>query len=127
MKKVQFDTSQSIAMHRASGETVAPDEREPMAIEGWLVDDHVCVQMPIAQDDAGWRVSLYPWGYKISFDFFSKADAIEYAEDVSKLGIDWVAIYSVENFTETSVFRAALAQIIELRDAYDADGYFQPR
>ena len=73
------------------------------------------------------QADLTAKGYKISFDFFSKADAVEYAGDVSKLGIDWVAIYSAESFTETSAFRAALAQIIELRDRYEADGYFQPR
>jgi hypothetical protein len=127
MKKVKFDNSQSFALQQALGETVTPDQSEVMKLEGWLVDDHVCVQKPIPDDDAGWRVSLYPWGHKISFDFFTKEDAVEYAKDVSKLGVDWAAIYSAENFTETKDFQSALTRLIALRDLYEADGYFKSR
>jgi hypothetical protein len=93
----------------------------------WLVDDHVCVQKPIPDDNAGWRVSLYPWDHKISFDFFTKEDAVEYAKDVSKLSIDWAATYSAEKFTETKECRSALTWLIALRDLYEADGYFKSR
>jgi hypothetical protein len=76
MKKVKFDNSQSIALQQAlPGATLTSEQLEPMKIEGWLVDNHVCVQKPGAN---GFRcVSLYPWGDKISFEFFSKDDAIE--------------------------------------------------
>jgi hypothetical protein len=127
MKKVKFDNSGSISLHQALGETLTPDQSEVMKLEGWLVDDHVCVQRPIPKDDAGWRVSLYPWGHRISFDFFTKEDAAEYAKDVSKLGVDWAAIYSAENFTATEEYQSALMQLIALRDEYETNGYFKPR
>jgi hypothetical protein len=124
-QKVKFDTSQSIAREKAlPGVTLTPEQLEPMKIEGWLVDDHVCVQMP-AGDNGSWCVSLYPWGDKISFEFFSKDDAIEYAKDVSKLGIDWEEIYSPVNFAMSDLYLLALAQLKALRDQYEADGYFK--
>jgi hypothetical protein len=84
MRKVKFDNSQSITLQKAlPGVTLTPEQLRPMKIEGWLVDDHVCVQKPAEFSD--WCVSLYPWGDKISREFFSKADATEYAKDVSKL------------------------------------------
>jgi hypothetical protein len=126
MRKVKFDNSQSIALQQAlPGVTLTSEQLEPMKIEGWLVDDHVCVQKPGEYSD--WCVSLYPWGDKISFEFFSKADATEYAKDVSKLGIDWKTIYSPENYVKSDLYLRALAQIVALRDVYEAGGYFKPR
>ena len=110
MKKVKFDNSQSIALHKAlPGVTLTPEQMEPMKIEGWLVDDHVCVQKP--GNNVSWCISLYPWGDKISLEFFSKEDAIEYAKDVSKLGIDWKAIHSPENYAISDLYLLALAQL----------------
>jgi hypothetical protein len=124
MKKVKFDTSQSIALQKAlPGVTLTPEQLEPMKIEGWLVDVHVCVHKPAG--DNGWRVSLYPWGDRISLDFFSKDDAIEYAKDVGKLGIDWKAVYLPENYAKSDLHSKALAQLNALRDKYEADGYFK--
>jgi len=126
MKKVKFDTSQSIAMQKAlPGATLTPEQLEPSKIEGWLVDDHVCIQKP--GDGASWRVSLYPWGDRISGDFFTKADAMEYARDVSKLGIDWTAVYAPENYVKGDLYFRALIQLRALRDEYAAGGYFKPR
>jgi hypothetical protein len=90
-----------------------------------LVDDHICVQKPFP--DSGWRVSLYPWGDKISLDFFSKADAIEYAKDVEALKIDWTAVYAPENYVRSELYFSSLARLIEVRDRYEADGLFKPR
>ena len=124
MKKVKFDTSQSIALHKAlPGVTLTPEQVQPMKIEGWLVDDHVCVQKP--GNNVSWCVSLYPWGDKISLEFFSKDDAIEYAKDVCKLGIDWNAIHSPENYAISDLYLLTLAQLNALRDEYEADGYFK--
>ena len=124
MKKVKFDNSQSIALHKAlPGVTLTPEQMEPMKIEGWLVDDHVCVQEP--GNNVSWCISLYPWGDKISLEFFSKEDAIEYAKDVSKLGIDWKAIHSPENYAISDLYLLTLAQLNALRDEYEADGYFK--
>jgi hypothetical protein len=79
MKKVKFDNSQSIELQKAlPGAELTPEQLSIMHIEGWLVDDHVCVQKPAG--DAGWRVSLYPWGDRISGEFYFKADAVEYAK-----------------------------------------------
>jgi hypothetical protein len=126
MRKVKFDDSQSIALQKALPDvTLTPEQQKPTKIEGWLVDDHVCVQKPVG-GDGSWRVSLYPWGHKISYDFFSKADATEYAEEVSKLGIDWNAVYSPENFVKSELYWQALAQLVVLRDVYEAGGYFKP-
>jgi len=128
MKKVKFDNSRSIALQKAlSGVALTPDQTEVLNLEGWLVDDHVCVQKPIPKINAGWRVSLYPWGDLISGDFYTKSDATEYAEDVSKLGIDWNAVYSPENYAKSDLYLQALAKLNALRDEYEADGYFKAR
>jgi hypothetical protein len=123
MKKVTFDNSQSIALQKALGVSLTPEQMEPVKIEGWLVGDHVCVQKPF--HDAGWRVSLYPWGDKISLDFFSKADAIEYAKDVNALKIDWAALYTPENYVRSELYFSSLAKVIAVRDQYEDDGYFK--
>jgi hypothetical protein len=125
MKKVKFDTSQSIALQKALPDvTLTPEQLQPMKIEGWLVDDHVCVQKP-TRDNGSWCVCVYPWGDKISLEFFSKDDATEYAKDVSKLDIDWKAVYAPENYVKSDLYLQALAQLNALRDEYEADGYFK--
>jgi hypothetical protein len=43
MKKVKFDNRQSIALQKALL-GAAPEQIEVLQIDGWLVDDHVCVQ-----------------------------------------------------------------------------------
>jgi hypothetical protein len=126
MKRVKFDNRQSIALQSAlPGVTLTPGQRSPMKLEGWLVDDHVCIQKP--GDRNAWCVSLYPWGDKISFDFFTKDDATEYAKDVSKLGIDWTTMFLPENYVKSAAYMKALAQLHTLRDRYEADGYFKSR
>jgi hypothetical protein len=125
MKKVTFDNSKSIALQIGLGKTLTAEQSEPMKISGWLVDEHVCVQKPSSGN--GWRISLYPWGDKISFDFFSKADAIAYAKKVSALGIDWTTICQPENYYQSDVYFDALEKLIVLRDQYEADGLFKPR
>jgi hypothetical protein len=124
MKKVKFDNSQSIALQKGLGVTLASEQMEPLTIEGWLVDDHVCIQKP--SGERGWRVSLYPWGDRISLDFFSKDDATEYAREVSELGIDWKAVYAPENYVRSELYFEALAKVIAVRDQFEADGYFKP-
>ncbi|HMF69356.1 MAG TPA: hypothetical protein VK602_17305 [Phyllobacterium sp.] len=128
MKKVKFDNNQSIALQKAlPGVALTPEQMEVMNLEGWLVDDHVCIQKPVPKINAGWRVSLYPWGDLISGDFYTKSDATEYAKDVSKLGIDWKAIHSPENYAKGDLHLQALAKLSALRDEYEADGYFEAR
>jgi hypothetical protein len=124
MKKVKFDNSQSIALQKGLGLTLTPEQMEQLEIEGWLVDGHVCVQKP--SGERGWRVSLFPWGDRISLDFFSKEDAIEYAKDVSELAIDWKAVYAPENYVRSELYFKALAKLVAVRDRYEADGYFKP-
>ena len=124
MKKVKFDNSQSIELQKAlPGAELTPEQLTVMHIEGWLVDDHVCVQKPAG--DAGWRVSLYPWGDRISGEFYFKADAVEYAKDVSRLGIDWDAVYEPRHYAKTAIYRQALSELSALRDAYEDGGYFK--
>jgi hypothetical protein len=125
MKKVTFDNSKSIALQIGLGKNLTPEQSEPMTIEGWLVDEHVCVQKP--SKDSGWRVSLYPWGDMISRDFFSKDDAVDYAKQVRALGIDWTTICKPENYYQSDVYFDALEKLIVLRDQYEADGLFKPR
>jgi hypothetical protein len=102
MKKVRFDNRQSIALQKALA-GAALEQIEVLQIEGWLIDDHVCVQKPGA--GAGWRVSLYPWGDLIGAEFYTKDDAIEYAKDVSKFGVDWDSIYRPENYAKSARYR----------------------
>jgi hypothetical protein len=124
MKKVKFDNSQSIELLKAlPGAELTPEQLTIMHIEGWLVDDHVCVQKPAGE--AGWRVSLYPWGDRISGEFYFKADAVEYAKDVSRLGIDWDAVYEPRHYAKTAIYRRALSELSALRDAYEDGGYFK--
>ena len=125
MKKVKFDTSQSIALQKALPRAaLTPAQLEPMKIEGWLVDDHVCVQQPTGPDGS-WCVSLYPWGDKISGEFFTKDDATDYARAVSELGIDWQTIFLPENYAKSDLHFEALEQLNILRDEFEADGYFK--
>jgi hypothetical protein len=122
MRKVKFDNRQSIALQKALPGATA-ERIDVLQIEGWLVDNHVCVQKPAG--GAGWRVSLYPWGDLISADFYTKADAVEYAKDVSKFSVDWDAIYRPENYAKSAIHRKALSQLQALRDEYEAGGYFK--
>jgi hypothetical protein len=125
MKKVKFDNRLSIELQKkVPGIKLTPGQMEVMQLEGWLVDEHVCVQKPMPEHDANWRVSLYPWGHKIGFDFYTKADAVEYAKDVSSLGIDWNAIYAADNWTETDQYHLMLFQLRAIRAVYEAEGYF---
>jgi hypothetical protein len=78
------------------------------------VDGHVCVQTPDPGRDWGWRVSPYPRGLRLSEDFYAKADAEEFAREVSRLGIEWRSIYASENFGETTEFKEALAKLTEM-------------
>jgi hypothetical protein len=124
MKRVKFDNSQSIELQKAlPSAELTPEQLTVMHIEGWLVDDHVCVQKPAG--DAGWRVSLYPWGDRISGEFYFKADTVEYAKDVSRLGIDWDAVYEPRHYAKSAIYRQALSEISALRDAYEDGGYFK--
>ena len=128
MKKVKFNNSKSIELHASRlGEKLTGNQSEVMTIEGSLVGDHVCIQNPMPKNNASWRVSLYPWGELISGDFYTKSDATEYAKDVSKLSVDWNAIYSAKDFPESKEYKLALKKLLELSDRYSADGYFEPR
>ena len=122
MKKVKFDNSLSLQQAFA-GRRMPPI----VMLEGWLVDDHVCIQKPNLENGSDWRVSVYPWGHLLSLDFYTKADATEFAKDVSKLGIDWEFIYSSKPIGRSPEYKRALAQIRALRNRYEADGFFKPR
>ena len=122
MKKVKFDNSLSLELAYA-GQRMPPI----LILEGWLVDDHVCIQQPNLEIGSDWRVSLYPWGHVLTFDFYTKSDATEFAKDISKLGIDWKFIHSVKPVGRSSEYQRALAQIRTLRNQYEADGFFKPR
>ena len=82
-----------------------------LILEGWLVDDHVCVQQPNLENGSDWRVSLYPWGHVLTFDFYTKSDATEFAKDVCKLRIDWKFIHSSTPIGRSPEYKRALAQI----------------
>ena len=72
MKKVKFDNSLSLELAFA-GRRMPPI----LILEGWLVDDHVCIQQPNLEIGSDWRVSLYPWGHVLTFDFYTRADATD--------------------------------------------------
>jgi hypothetical protein len=118
MKKVTFNDAPTLA-------TFGEDLSEISQLEGWLVDEHVCVQKPDPERDWGWRVSLYPWGLRLSEDFYAWPDAEEYAQEISRLGIDWPSIYASEDFGESPEFKNARAKITEIRDRYEAQGFFR--
>ena len=122
MKKVKFDNSLSLELAYA-GRRMPPI----LMLEGWLVDDHVCIQQPNLENGSDWRVSLYPWGHLLTLDFYTRSDATEFAKDISKLGIDWKFIYSVKPIGRSPEYKWALAQIRALRNQYEADGFFKPR
>ena len=122
MKKVKFDNSLSLELAFA-GRQMPPI----LILEDWLVDDHVRIQQPNLEIGSDWRVSLYPWGHVLTFDFYTRADATEFAKDISKLGIDWKFIHSVKPIGRSPEYKGALAQIRALRNQYEADGFFKPR
>jgi hypothetical protein len=119
MKKVHFDTSSSIAFQLRLGRDLPQEQRVPAKLEGWLVDDHICVQKP-DEENGAWCLPLYPWGDKISEDFFAKADAVACAQDLSKLQVPWEWMHSVDEITpEYSEWADKCRQIL---DRYRADG-----
>ena len=120
MKKVKFDNAEAIALHQRLGRTLTVDQAKPMKLEGWLVDDHLCVQKPAPDGDAGWRVSLYPWGDLIASEFFTKADATAFAKDVSALEIDWKRIRSAG--IDDGSYQIAIVQVRAIRAMYEVDG-----
>jgi hypothetical protein len=122
MKKVKFDNGLSLRQAFVGRQTPSV-----LSLEGWLVDDHVCIQKPNLENESDWCVSLYPWGHLLSFDFYTKSDATEFAVDISKLGIDWEAVYSSVSIGRSPDYKRALAQIRALRDRYEADGFFKSR
>jgi hypothetical protein len=64
--------------------------------------------------------------YLNSAEFYTKDDAIEYAKDVSKFGVDWAAVYRPENYAKSGRYRQTLSKLQVLRDEYEAGGYFKP-
>ena len=120
MKKVKFDNSLSLQQAFA-GRQMPPI----LILEGWLVDDHVCVQKPNLENGSDWRVSLYPWGHVLSFDFYTKSDATEFAKDVCELRIDWKFIHSSTPIGRSPEYKRALAQIRALRNQYEADRHVE--
>ena len=52
---------------------------------GGLVCDHDCVQQPNLENGSDWRVSLYPWGHVLTFDFYTKSDATDGRSDFNGL------------------------------------------
>ena len=87
--------------------------------------NHVCVQKPNLENGSDWRVSLYPWGHVLSFDFYTKSDATEFAKDVCKLRIDWKFIHSSTPIGRSPEYKRALAQIRALRNQYEADRHVE--
>jgi hypothetical protein len=120
MKKVKFDNAQAIALHQSLGKNLTSDEAKVMKLEGWLVDDHLCVQKPTPKSDVGWRVSLYPWGDLIASEFFTKDDATSFAKDISALEIDWESIRSAG--MEAEEYQRAIELVRGIRALYEADG-----
>jgi hypothetical protein len=109
-----------MALHQSLGRNFTADQAKPTKLEGWLVDDHVCVQKPAPGSDGGWRVSLYPWGDLIASEFFTKEDATSFAKDVSALGIDWARIRSAGIADEE--YQSAIILVGGIRATYEADG-----
>lgn len=122
MKKVKFDNSLSLELAFA-GRSTPPI----LKLEGWLVDNHVCVQQPNSENGSDWRVSLYPWGHLLTSDFYTRSDAMEFAKEVSKLGIDWNFIHSSKPIGRSLEYKRALTNVRALRNQYEADGFFKPR
>jgi hypothetical protein len=120
MKKVKFDNAQAIALHQSLGKPLTSDQAKPVKLEGWLVDDHLCVQKPLPKSDADWRVSLYPWGDLIVSEFFTKADATAFAEDVSALELDWERVRSAG--VEDESYQLAIMQVRAIRGKYEVEG-----
>jgi hypothetical protein len=82
MKWITFDPSGAIAFQSKLGRDLPLDERKPMKLEGWLVDDHLCVRKT---KNEGWCQSLYPWDDLISADFFAKDEVITCVREISAL------------------------------------------
>jgi hypothetical protein len=100
MKKVRFDTSGAIAFQLKLGRDLPPDERKPMKLEGWLVDDHLCVRKTKHE---GWCLSLYPWGDRITAGFFTKDDVVACAKDIHALHVPWAQMHKIDAITSNYI------------------------
>ena len=88
-------------------------------MEGWLVDDHICIRKP-KTDNEGWRLSLYPWGDRISAGFFAKDDAIACAKENSALNIPWARMHALDAISAEYVDH--VMRVRKILEVYEADG-----
>lgn len=78
---------------------------------------------PISSD-GGWCVSLYPWGDRLTRDFYAKADAIAFANELHSLDVPWEHIRGLDIGSDE--YRMYVALIMSLISDCDADGLLMP-
>ena len=123
MKKVRFDTSGAIALQLKLGRELPSEQRKPIKLEGWLVGAHICVLKPHAVD-RGWGLSLFPWGDRLTLDFFAKADAVACAKEIDALNLPWNRLRTLDANAEQ--YRDYIGKVMEIRADYEADGLIMP-
>jgi hypothetical protein len=120
MKKVRFDTSGAIAFQLKLGRDLPPGERKPMKLEGWLVDDHLCVRKT---KNEGWCLTLYPWGDRITAGFFTKDDAVACAKEIHALDVPWSRMHNVDAISSSYVDH--VMKVRAILEIYRADGLLE--
>lgn len=123
IKKVRFDTSGSIALHLKLGRKLTPEQRKPIELEGWLVGDHICVQK-LTAEYKGYCLSLYPWGDRLTAEFFAKADAVACAKDIDALRIPWEHMRTLD--PSSSEYGDLLVKVRFILASYEIDGLTLP-
>lgn len=123
MKRVRFDNSGAIAHHKKLGRELTPDEATLIKLEGWLVGVHLCVQKPLSAE-RGYCLSLYPWGDKLSSDFFAKDDAVACAKQIDALDIPWDRMREID--IKSAEYREYVAMVRAVLETYEADGLMMP-
>lgn len=123
MKKVSFDTSASVALHVKLGQEFTPEQSKPVKREGWLIGDHVCVQKPRG-DDEGWCLSLYPWGDRLTTEFFAKADAVACAKEIAALDLPWKHLRSLD--PRSSEYGHYIVWVRLILASYEVEGFMTP-
>lgn len=124
MRQLQFDNSQSFAVLHRWGMCDARDF-EPVTYDGYLLDDHVFVAKPNPSSNAAWRILIYPWGLSASHDCNSEAMALQIAEGICALKLDWPKLMQLPQ--DHPEYRAAIKQINEwVHDYFERDFEFVP-
>jgi hypothetical protein len=123
MKKIRFKPSKTPSYHLKLDPETMQRKLQPIALDSWRIDDHLCVQRSTSKD-AGWFIAVYPWGSRLTRDFYAKMDAIALAKALHELTIPWIRMRSLDS--NSAEYRKYVTRIINLIAECDTAGLLMP-